>query len=67
MTVMRFDDVRDPQHPKPLANLVNFSLHPEFLEGNDLISADYLGPLQRMVDRATGARDDLDPGRVGHL
>ncbi len=25
------------------------------LNGNDLISADYLGPLQRMVDRRTGA------------
>ena len=29
---MRFDDVSDPAQPKPLANLVNYSLHPEFLE-----------------------------------
>ena len=47
MTVVRFDDISDPANPKPLANLVNFALHPEFLEGNDLISADYVAPLQR--------------------
>ena len=38
LSVVRFDDVSDPEHPKPLANLVNCSGHPEFLEGNDLIS-----------------------------
>ena len=65
MTVIRFDDLSDPRHPKPLANLVNFSLHPEFLEGNDLISADYLGPLQRMVDRSTGATTIWTQGAVG--
>jgi hypothetical protein len=52
LTVVRFDEAATG---KPIANLVNFSLHPEFLEGNDLISADYLGPLERMVDRATDA------------
>ena len=34
---------RTRRSPKPLANLVNFGLHPEFLDGNDLISADYVG------------------------
>ena len=65
LTVIRFDDISDPQNPKPLANLVNFSLHPEFLEGNNLISADYLGALQRMVDRATGATTIWTQGAVG--
>ena len=65
MTVIRFDDISDPAHPKPLANLLNFSLHPEFLNGNDLISADYLGPLQRMTDRATGAINIWTQGAVG--
>jgi hypothetical protein len=55
MTVVRFDDVSSPRRPKPLAVLVNFGLHPEFLDGNDLISADYVGPLERMVDRRTKA------------
>ena len=62
---VRFDDISDPAHPKPLANLVNFSGHPEFLEGNDLISADYIGPVQRMIDRATGAVTIWTQGAVG--
>ena len=65
LTVIRFDDISDPGHPRPLANLVNFSLHPEFLEGNDLISADYLGPLERMVDRESGATTMVTQGAVG--
>jgi hypothetical protein len=54
LTVVRFDDISDPANPKPLANLVNWSLHPEMLDGNNLISADYLAPLERMVDREAG-------------
>ena len=65
MTVVRFDDISDPSNPKPLANLVNYSLHGEFLEGNDLISADYVAPLQRMVDRATGALTIWTQNAVG--
>ena len=65
MVVVRFDDISDPAHPKPLANLVNFPLHPEFLDGNDLITADYLGPLQRMVDRETEALTIFTQGSVG--
>jgi hypothetical protein len=65
MTVVRFDNISDPANPKPLANLVNYSLHPEFLSGNDLISADYLGPLQRMVDRASGAVTIFTQNAVG--
>ncbi len=65
MTVVRFDDVSDPARPKPLANLVNFSLHPEFLDGNNLISADYLGPLERMVDRETDAVTIYTQNAVG--
>jgi hypothetical protein len=65
MSVVRFDDVSNPADPKPIANLVNYSLHPEFLEGNDLISADYVGPLQRMADRETGALTIWTQGAVG--
>ena len=64
LTVIRFDDVSGAE-PKPLANLVNFSLHPEFLDGNDLISADYVAPLQRMLDRETGAMTLYTQGAVG--
>jgi hypothetical protein len=65
LSVVRFDDVSDPSHPKPLANLVNFSLHPEMLSGNDLISADYVAPMQRMVDRETGGVTIYTQNAVG--
>ena len=44
---------------------MNFPLHPEFLDGNDLITADYLAPLQRMADRQTKALTILTQGSVG--
>jgi hypothetical protein len=65
LTVVRFDDMSDPANPEPLANLVTFSLHPEFLEGNDLISADYIAPLERMVDDDTGATTIYMQNAVG--
>ena len=65
LSVVRFDDVSDPSNPKPLANLVNFSLHPEMLNGNDLISADYVAPMQRMVDRETGGLTIFTQNAVG--
>ncbi len=65
LSVVRFDDVSDPAHPTTIANIVNFSGHPEMLEGNDLISADYIGPAQRMIDRATGGVTIWTQGAVG--
>ena len=65
MMIVRFDDMRNPSEPKPLAILANFAVHPEFLEGNDLNSADYLGPLERMVGRDTGAVLVWSQGSVG--
>ena len=65
LTVIRFDDISDPSNPRPLANLVNWSGHPEFLNGNDLISADYIAPVERMTDRATGALTIWTQGAVG--
>lgn len=63
MIVIRFDRLSDG---KPLANIVNFAVHPEDLEGNDLISADFLGPMERMADRATGATTIYTQGAVGN-
>jgi hypothetical protein len=62
ITVVRFDALDG----KPVATLVNFAQHPESLSGNDLISADYLGPLQRMVDRETGGVTVWTQGAVGN-
>ena len=67
MTVVRFDDISDPSHPKPLANLVNYSLHGEMLEGNDLITADWVGaaPADASTARAA-ARHGLHAERRRH-
>ena len=55
ISVVRFDDISDPANPKPLANFVTLGEHPESLEGNNLISGDYLAPMERMADMETGA------------
>ena len=65
LIVVRFDDISDPANPKPLANFVNYAVHPENLADHDLISADYLGPLERMLDRDTGAMTIFSQGAVG--
>jgi hypothetical protein len=64
-TVLRFDDVSDPAHPKPIATYVNYAQHGESLEGYDLISADWLGPFERFIDRTTGAPVIFSQGSVG--
>ncbi|HEX8086273.1 MAG TPA: neutral/alkaline non-lysosomal ceramidase N-terminal domain-containing protein [Solirubrobacteraceae bacterium] len=62
LTVVRFDELATG---KPLAVLVNYSLHGEGLDGNDLISADWVGPMERMVDRGTGATMIYTQNSVG--
>lgn len=62
LTVVRFDEVPSGE---PIAVLANFGQHPESLDGYDLITADYLGPLQRMVERDTGAPLVWSQGDVG--
>ena len=61
LTVIRFDGLDG----EPVASLVNFSLHPEFLEGNNLLSGDYIAPLERITDRATGGITVYTQGAVG--
>jgi hypothetical protein len=64
LTVVRFDRLSGGR-ATPLATLLTYSGHPEFLEGNDLISADYIGPLERFVDRETGATTIFTQNAVG--
>ena len=66
LTLVRFDDISDPSNPRPLANLVNYAVHPEGLEGNNIISADWVGPYERMTDRASGAMTIYTQGAVGN-
>jgi hypothetical protein len=65
LVVMRFDDMTDPAHPRPLATYVNYAEHGESLDGYDLISADWLAPFQRFMDRGTGAPMVFSQGSVG--
>ncbi len=61
LTVIRIDHADG----RPLGMIVNYSLHGEGNDGNDLISADWVGPLQRMVDRETGAMMLFTQSSVG--
>jgi hypothetical protein len=54
ISVMRFDRLTD-EGPQPLVNLVTLGEHPEFLEGNNLITGEYIAFLERMADAETGA------------
>jgi hypothetical protein len=66
MTIVRFDDVTNPHRPKPLAILMNWSMHPETLpSGLNLITGDYVAPLERMVDRESGATLIFTQASVG--
>ena len=65
LSVIRFDDISNRARPKPLALIMNWSGHPEFLNGNNLISGDYQAPVERIVDRTTGAITIFTQGAVG--
>jgi hypothetical protein len=61
LTVLRIDGTDG----KPIGTYVNYAEHGESLEGYDLISADWLAPFERYVDRATGAPVVFSQGSVG--
>jgi hypothetical protein len=65
LSVLRFDDVSDPAHPTPLATMINWGQHPEGLDDHDLITEDFVGPLERFVERETGAPLVFGQGDVG--
>ncbi len=66
LTVVRFDAVdSNGNFSKPIATWMNWGEHPESLDGYNLHSADYLGPLERWVERETGAPLIFSQGDVG--
>ncbi len=66
LVVLRFDEVDGSGgFVQPIAVWVNFGEHPESLDGYDLHSADFLGPLERFVDRELGAPLVFSQGDVG--
>ena len=64
MTVVRFDDISG-RTPKPLGVYVNHGQHPESNDGYDLITADFLAPLERFVQRDLGVPMIFGQGDVG--
>ncbi|MDT7573002.1 MAG: hypothetical protein QOE05_3176, partial [Actinomycetota bacterium] len=49
----------------PIATWMNWGQHPESLDSYNLISSDYVGTLERFVDRETGAPLVFSQGDVG--
>ncbi|MEY2399478.1 MAG: hypothetical protein QOJ00_2652 [Actinomycetota bacterium] len=64
LVVMRFDDISGAT-PKPLAVWMNYGVHPESLDGYNLISGDYIAPLERFVQRDLNAPLVFSQGDVG--
>lgn len=65
LSVVRFDNIEDPENPKPLATLINWGQHPESLDPHRLITGDYVASLERYVERSTGAPLVFGQGDVG--
>lgn len=64
LTILRFDDLSGAT-PKPLAVWMNFGQHPEGLDGQHVVSGDFVAPMQRFFERATGAPLLFAQGDVG--
>lgn len=65
LPVIRFDSLKDPAEPKPLATMINWGQHPEGLDDHDLITGDFVASLERFVERETGAPLVFGQGDVG--
>ena len=65
LSVLRFDNIEDPANPLPIATLINWGQHPEGLDGYGLLSGEFIAPLERFVERATGAPVVFGQGDVG--
>jgi hypothetical protein len=61
LTVLRVDGTDGTA----IGTYVNYAEHGESLDGYDLISADWLAPFERYVDRTTGAPVVFSQGAVG--
>ena len=64
VVVLRIDDVSD-RKPVPLATWMNYGQHPESLDGYNLISGDFVAPLERFVSRDTSSTLVFTQGDVG--
>ncbi len=65
LVVMRIEDLSDLKAPKLMGTWVNHGQHPESLDSYNMHSADFLGALERYIDRETGAPLVFSQGDVG--
>src|SRR5204863_264470 len=65
LSVVRFENVDDPHHPRPLATLANIGQHPEMLMGYDLISGEWPATTERLVDRTVGGTTVITQNATG--
>jgi hypothetical protein len=71
LVVMRFDELVPAgksgrlRPGAPIGVWTNFGQHPESLDGYGLTTSDYLGPLERFVERDLGAPMVFSQGDVG--
>lgn len=61
LTLLRVDGTDG----RPIGTWVSYAQHGESLDGYDLLSADWVAPFQRYLDRATGAPVVFAQGAVG--
>ena len=61
LAVVRFDEAGSGE---PIAAIVNFAMHPESIDGANLISADFTGIVERDVERWLGRAPGDDEGPV---
>ncbi len=64
LSVLRFDSL-DPTQPGTIATLVNWGMHPEGLDNDRLITAEWLAGVERFVGTATGGGVVIGQGDVG--
>jgi Neutral/alkaline non-lysosomal ceramidase, N-terminal len=61
LSVVRFDTLDGA----PIATLINWGMHPEGLQADNLITAEWLAGVERFVGRATGGGVVIGQGDVG--
>jgi len=64
LTLLRFDRLTEGGF-EPMGVWMNWGQHPESLDSYDLITADFLAPLERFVEQDTGATLVFSQGDVG--
>jgi hypothetical protein len=63
--VMRFDDISDRAHPRPYAVWFSLGQHPEFTEGNNILTDEWPGKAARFIETETGATSIFSQNNPG--